>query len=116
MNHQKTVLHDELGELKGTEIQFSSWAVPIFLIVKSDDNIRICDNHKLTVNHAAKVDKHLLPKAELLASLARGTKLSYLNLVYAYQQVCLDEVSKYFFTTTNTYHGLFVYNRLLSGV
>jgi len=92
-----------------TPVQFSSWAAPIVLIVKSDGNIRICGDYKLTVNQAAKIDKCLLPKAkELFASLAGGTKFSELDLTHAYQQVYLDNSSKYL-TNISTHRGLFIY-------
>jgi len=86
------------------------------LYAKSDGNIQICGDYKLTVNQAARVDTYPLPEVEeLFASLAGGTKFSKLDLAHAYQQVCLDESSKHF-TTINTHHGLFVYNRLPFGV
>ena len=116
----KTKVETELDRLQTegviTPVQFSAWAAPIVPIVKSDGNIRICGDYKLTVNQAARVDKYPLPKAEeLFASLAGGTKFSKLDLAHAYQQVCLDESSKHL-TAINTHRGLFVYNRLPFGV
>jgi len=116
----KAKVESELDRLQNegviTPVQFSSWAAPVVPIVKSDGNIRLCGDYKLTVNQAARVDKYPLPKAEdLFASLAGGTKFSKLDLAHAYQQVRLDESTKPL-TTINTHRGLFVYNRLPFGV
>ena len=99
-----------------TPVQFSDWAAPIVPVVKKDGTIRICGDFKLTVNQAAKLDSHPLPRIEdLFASLAGGKTFTKLDLAHAYQQVSLDEDSKRF-VVINTHKGLYHYNRLPFGV
>ena len=99
-----------------TPVQFSDWAAPIVPVVKKDGSIRICGDFKLTVNQAAKLDSHPLPRIEdLFASLAGGQTFSKLDLAHAYEQVSLDEDSKRF-VVINTHKGLYRYNRLPFGV
>ena len=99
-----------------TPVQFSDWAAPIVLVVKSDGSIRIYDDYWLTVNQASRLYAYPLPKVEeLFASLARGKSFTKLDLQHAYQQLMLEERSKPL-TTINTHRGLFHYNRLPFGV
>ena len=57
-----------------------------------DGTVQICDDYKLTVNQAAKVDSYPLPKInDLFASLAGGQRFSKLDLASAYLQIPLDE-------------------------
>ena len=97
-------------------VEFSEWAAPIVLVLKSNGHIHICGDYKCTVNQAAKVDKYPLPNIEdLYVKLTNGRHFSKLDLSNAYQQLILDEESK-LLTTINTSKGLFVYNRLPFGV
>ena len=96
--------------------EFSDWAAPIVLVVKTDGSIRICGDYKVTVNQAAKLDKYPLPWIEdIFASLEGGNILSKLYLAHAHQQAPLDEASKKF-NTSNTSKGLYQYTRLPFGV
>ena len=73
-------------------VTFLKWVAPIVSAVKSDGKIRICGDHKLTINQSAKVEKYTLPRAEeIFASQSDGSKLSKLDLALAYLQLCLDE-------------------------
>ena len=97
-------------------VQFSDWAAPIVPVPKSDGNIRICGDYKVTINRAAKLDKYPIPRInDLFASLAGGKTFSKLDLSHAYQQIQLDEESRQY-VTINTHRGLFRYNRLPFGV
>ena len=83
---------------------------------KSDGNIRICGDYRVTMNSVIKQDIYQLPQVEdLFADLAGGTIFSKLDLPHAYQQIGLDEASKKL-TTINTHKGLFEYNRLPYGI
>ena len=85
-------------------------------VVKTDGNIRICGDYKVTLNQNVKVDTYPLPQIEdLLAQLAGGKTFSKLDMSHAYQQIELDENCKEM-TTINTHKGLFVYNRLPFGI
>ena len=97
-------------------MEFSDWAAPIVLVVKTDGSIRICGNYNFTVNQAAKLDKYPLSWIDdIFASLEVGKIFSKLDLAHAYQQVALDEASKKF-TTINTSKGLYHYTHFPFGV
>ena len=91
-------------------VQFADWAAPIVPVVKRDGSIRICSDFKVTINHTTKVDTYPLPRGEkLITSLGRGKSFSMLNLAHAYQQLSLDEDSKWY-VVINTHKGLYRYN------
>ena len=39
-------------------VEFSEWVAPIVPVLKASGDIRICDDYKVTINQAVKVDKH----------------------------------------------------------
>lgn len=99
-----------------TPVQFSDWAAPIVPVVKSDGNIRICGDYKVTANAVSKLDSYPLPRVEdLFAVLSGGKLFSKLDLTHAYQQLVLEEESRKY-TTINTTKGLFQYQRLPFGI
>ena len=94
-------------------VQFREWATPI---VPGDGSIRICGNYKITVNRAASVESYPIPRIEdLLASIGNAKVISKLDVSHAYQQLELDNVSKYSVTIT-THKGLYRYYDLPFGV
>ena len=85
-------------------------------VEKSDGNVRICGDYKVTVNRDAKLDKYPIPRIDdLFTRLAGGQRFSKLDLSHAYQQIQLDPDSRKY-VTINTHKGLFTYNRLPFGV
>ena len=97
-------------------VPFSEWAAPIVPVVKRDRSVHICGDYKVTINQAAKLDKYPIPRIkDLFASLSGGQKFSKLDLSHAYQQIELDQESRWY-VTINTHKGLFTYNRLPFGV
>ena len=97
-------------------VQFLRWAVPIAPVLKPDGSVRICGDHKVTLNQTAKTDTYTLPKIEdLFTSLAGGKLLSKMELASVYLQIPLDKQSKEY-TTINTHKGLYYYNSLPFGV
>jgi hypothetical protein len=78
--------------------------------------LQVCDDYKVTVNQAAKVDTYPLTLIDdLFSSLAGDTTFSKLDLAHAYQQVVLDKDAKNV-VVINTHKGLYRYNRLPFGV
>ena len=77
-------------------VQFSDWAPPIVVILKSDrKNICICGDFKLTVNSASKLDRYPIPKVDdLIAALAKGEKFTKLDMSQEYLRLTLSEDSK----------------------
>ena len=49
---------EQAGVIK--PVQFADWAAPIVPVAKRDSSIRICDDFKVTINHATKVDTYPL--------------------------------------------------------
>ena len=97
-------------------VKFSEWGAPIVPILKPNGQVRICGDYRMTVNSAAKVDRHPIPNIEALyGKLRGGVCFLKIDLSNAYQQVYLDECSKKL-TTISTSKGLFSYNRLCYGV
>lgn len=98
------------------QVEDSEWATPIVPVVKSNGDIRICGDYKITVNPHLIVNRHPIPRVvELLSRLERGKMFSKIDLAHAYQQVELDSDSKEL-TTISTHKGLFCYNRLSFGI
>ncbi|XP_048244738.1 uncharacterized protein K02A2.6-like [Haliotis rufescens] len=111
---------DELERLEKQGIikpvQYSDWAAPIVPVVKSNGNIRICGDYKLTVNKVARTNVYPIPLIEdLFASLSGGKTFTKLDLSQAYQQLTLDEESQKL-TTINTHRGLYQYQHLPFGI
>ena len=85
-------------------------------VPKSDGNIRLCGDYKVTVNPVLDVDQYPLPYPEdLMSSLTGGLKFSKLNLSSAYQQMPLDKDSREYMAI-NTHHGLYRYTQLPFGI
>jgi transposase InsO family protein len=94
----------------------SEWAAPIVVVPKSDGNIRICGDYKVTVNTCIQEETYPLPTPEdLFSTLAGGAVFTKLDLSSAYQQLQLSEESKKLLTI-NTHKGLYQYQRLAFGV
>lgn len=81
------------------KVNYSDWAAPIVPVPKAGGSVRICGDHKVTVNPVLQVDQHPVPKIEdLFASLAGGKKFTKLDLSHAYQQVLLEPESRKYVT------------------
>ena len=94
----------------------SDWAPPIVPIVKKNNQIRLCGDYKITVNRALNVDMYPLPKPQdIFASLAGGHKFTKLDLIQAYLQCEVDDMTKGLLTL-NAHKGLYTMNRLAFGI
>ena len=89
-------------------VQFADTAALILPVLKQDKvSVRICDDLKLPINQASKVDQYPIPRIEdLFAKLVGGKYFTYLDLSQAYQQLLLDDESKDYIVI-NTPLGLF---------
>lgn len=78
-----------------TPVEYSEWAVPIVCIPKTNGDVNICGDYKVTINPWLAVDKYPLPKPQdLFALLAGGKYFTQLDLT----QVKLDPQSKSYLT------------------
>ena len=65
-------------------VKFSSWAVSVVPVIKCDDNVRLCEDYKLTINSVVKNEVYPLPRIEeLFASVSGGKVFSKLDLLHA---------------------------------
>ncbi|XP_058794051.1 uncharacterized protein K02A2.6-like [Phymastichus coffea] len=98
------------------KVESSEWATPMVPIMKSNGQVRICGNYKITLNKHLIVNRHPIPRTQdLLAMLTGGTIFTRLDLMNAYQQFLLDDESQKL-TTITTHKGLIRYKRLVFGV
>ena len=95
-----------------TPVESSEWATPIVPVMKSNGQVRLCGDYKITLNPNLKIDRHPVPRiSEMLPKLKGSCVFSKLDLAHAYQQVELDEESRAL-TTISTQKGLYEYTRL----
>ena len=93
-------------------IQFSDWAAPIVLVVKSNESARICGDFKLTIiNKVAKLDTYpLSKKEELLSQLAGGKSFTKLYLAHAYLQIVMIQSNMLSLTLTKGYTNTIIFH------
>ena len=76
------------------QVESSEWGTPIVPILKSNGQIRICGDFKITLNPQLIINKHPIPRVQdLLVKLQGGTIFSKIDLSQAYLQVELDSES-----------------------
>uniref|UniRef100_A0A1Y1NHT7 RNA-directed DNA polymerase n=1 Tax=Photinus pyralis TaxID=7054 RepID=A0A1Y1NHT7_PHOPY len=92
------------------------WCTPIVPVVKKDSSIRICGDHKQTLNKALRTDVYPIPAINtILSSLAGGKIFAKLDLAQAYQQLEVDDKSAEA-QTIITHKGPFRVKRLQFGI
>lgn len=97
-------------------VRYSRWASPIVPVEKTNGQIRICVDCKVTINRFINTDHYPLPRCDdIFAQLADCVYFCVLDLEGAYQQVEVSEQSQELLTI-NTHKGLFRYSRLIFGV
>ena len=80
-------------------MEYSKWAAPIVPVVKTDGNIRICGDFRVTVNGVLQDVTYPLPKIEdIFTRLPGGQHFTNIDLTQAYLQMEVDEESKKYLT------------------
>ena len=98
------------------QVTSSDCATPIVPIPKSNGNLRVCGNYKITLNPNLVIDRHPIQRvSDLPAKLEKGKFFTTLDLEQAYQQIELVDSSKDL-TTISTHKGVFRFNRLSYGI
>nr|XP_034837060.1 uncharacterized protein K02A2.6-like [Maniola hyperantus] len=97
-------------------VDHSDFGTPIVPVIKTNGDIRICGDYKITINPKLKRDYYPLPRIdELFANLSNGDEYSKIDLRHAYEQVLLEESSQKY-TAITTHIGTFVYRRTPYGL
>lgn len=97
-------------------VTHSDWATPIVIVPKSDSELRICMDCKVTINRMIQTEHYPLPKiADIFASLSSARVFCVIDLKGAYQQIVVSKRSQELLTI-NTIFGLYRYTRLPFGV
>lgn len=97
-------------------IEYSEWGTPIVPVIKSNGEIRICGDFKVTLNPSLEIGHFPSPRPEaVFYELRGGDQFSKLDLAEAYQQLPLDEESQKY-VVISTHLGLFKFTRLPYGV
>lgn len=97
-------------------LEHSDFGTPIVPVVKSDGEIRVCGDYKITINPKLKRDFYPLPRIEeLFANLSNGEEYTKIDLRHAYEQVLLEEDSQRY-TAITTHVGTFAYRRVPYGL
>lgn len=113
-------MSDELDRLVRENIikpvKRSDWASPIVVVPKSDGNIRLCVDCKVTINKVINTEHYPLPNiSDIFANLSGYRYYAKIDLSGAYMQVRVSEDSRKYLTI-NTHKGLFEYLRLPFGI
>lgn len=113
-------VEQELARLErdGTiyRVEHSDYGTPIVPVIKSNGDIRICGDYKITINPKLKRDFYPLPRIEeLFANLSNGEEYSKIDLRHAYEQVILENESQKY-TAITTHIGTYVYRRTPYGL
>lgn len=94
----------------------SEWCSPIVVVPKSNGNIRICTDFKVTINGWLRTDHYPLPNPDdIFVKIAGAKVFSKIDLTAAYSQLRVSESSQELLTI-NTHKGLFRYARLPFGI
>ena len=81
-----------LGHLE--RVESSECATPIIPVLKSNCQVRICGDFKLTINPHIEFAKRPFPKIDdIFHVLQKGTSYTQLDLPHAYMQIPIDEES-----------------------
>lgn len=76
-------------------VQRTEWATVLVVIREAENQARLCNDYKATVNPCLKTDHCVLPVVEYLsAALAEGKVLTALDFTTAYQHLELHCSSK----------------------
>ncbi|XP_046970363.1 uncharacterized protein K02A2.6-like [Vanessa cardui] len=98
------------------KVDRSDYGTPIVPVIKSNGDIRICGDYKITLNPILKDFHYPLPRIEEIFSiLSGGEQYTKLDLSSAFQQCLLHEESQAM-TAITTHVGTFVYRRVPFGI
>jgi len=99
-----------------TNITPIKWASPIVIKLKSNNDIRICGDFKVTINPYVYIEPHPIPRfEEIVDKLRGGTQFSTLDLKDAYLQMPIHPSSQELLVIS-THLGFFRYKRMVFGV
>lgn len=100
-------------DMKTTNIE---WATPVVIAVKSNGNVRICGDFRVTINPHVQRDDYPLPRFEdIMSKLNGGQEFTKIDLRDAYLQINVEQESRKYLIIA-THQGYFAYKRLPFGI
>ena len=92
------------------------WATPIVIAIKSNGNVRICGDFRVTINPHVQRDDYPLPRFEdIMSKLSGGQQFTKIDLRDAYLQLSVHPESRKYLVIA-THKGYFAYKRLPFGI
>lgn len=94
----KKEVEEELKRLQSTGLiektEHADWGTPIVPVMKKNGEIRLCADHKSTINGYTKADNYPIPKIEdIFTQMNGGRFFCSLDLNKAYLHMKVDEAS-----------------------
>lgn len=116
----RPLIENELNRLVALKhlesVEVSEWATPIVPVFKSNGNIRICGDFKITVNPFIIMNKYPLHTIDdIFSALQGGETFTELDLRHAYMQFEVEESCRAPLTIV-THKGLFRYTKIPEGI
>ncbi|XP_048513423.1 uncharacterized protein LOC125501460 [Athalia rosae] len=116
----KPLIENEIERLVSLDhlepVEVSEWATPIVPVFKSNGNIRICGDFKITVNPHIIMNKYPLHTIDdIFSALQGGLTFTELDLRHAYMQFEVDESCRDLLTII-THKGSFRYKKIPEGI
>lgn len=97
-------------------IKHSQWASPLVVRVKSNGELRLCIDGKVTINRYLETDHHPLHRIDdIFASLSNCYVFCVIDLKGAFKQVELTSSSQQY-VVINTHKGLYKCTRMFDGL
>ncbi|XP_065223070.1 uncharacterized protein K02A2.6-like [Planococcus citri] len=99
-----------------TPVSSSDWGSPLVVVLKQDNEVRLCIDYKVTVNVQLVDASYPISRVEeILDLLVNATHFCKLDLYQAYMHMCVNEASS-IIQTIVTHRGSYRMNRLGPGV
>lgn len=114
------LIEDEIEKLEksGTleKVEHSDWGTPIVPILKSENEIRLCADYKVTLNRTIFEDKYPIPRIEdMMRNFDNSEYYCVFDVHKAYLHMAMDEESS-LLQTISTHKGLYKVRKLMFGV